>query len=122
MDYETMNDQLESVLSVRPPNMHEGSDYQLEKIFSYLKGKLYDELSCDACEIKDYLQGKDVTSKVKSNIVWGLWLAELFAKGFARKWVVLNSKQMEFGEIKLLVSAACYFENLSQRDAAGESE
>ena len=78
----------------RPKIMHQFADYQLEKIFCYLN---------DRC---DYV-----------NVIWGRQQAHEFSKGFAKKWVTIDAKNMSFEEIKLLVTTACYLEHEEQEAA-----
>ena len=71
------------------PKAHQMLHYQLEKIYCYLND--------------DY-----------GDTEWGLIQAEAFANGFAKKWVTINPKSMNFDEIKLLTSVACYLEYKEQ--------
>lgn len=74
-------------LNRTPPNVHQMCNYQLEKIFSYLR-----------------------EDEGPSNVEWGLLQAEAFAKEFAKKWVVILPREMSFEEIKMLVTIACISE------------
>lgn len=65
--------------------------YQLEKIF------------CDL----NYDHG---------NIEWGLIQAEAFSKEFAKKWVIIKPREMDFDEIKMLTNVACYLEYMEQKE------
>lgn len=93
-----------SVLFLRP-KAHQMMYYQLEKIFCNLNfdGK-YDngEMECkiNNCEY--------------SNVEWGLIQADAFSKEFAKKWVVIKPYEMNFKEIRLLTSVACYLEYKEQ--------
>lgn len=93
-----------SVLYLRP-KAHQMMYYQLEKIFCNLNfdGK-YDngEMECkiNNCEY--------------SNVEWGLIQADAFSKEFAKKWVVIKPYEMNFKEIRLLTSVACYLEYKEQ--------
>ena len=60
--------------------------YQLEKIYCYLNEEGY------------------------GDIYWGLKQADLFSKEFAKDFVNINSGDMNFTEIKLLVTIACYYQ------------
>lgn len=91
MDYDSYSSIINEVINVRPNIMHKMADYQLEKIYCYLDSE-----------------------SDSSNIEWGLTQAEFFAKEFAKKWVKILPRDMEFDEIKLLVSAACYMEKCEQ--------
>ena len=77
--------------------MHQHAHYQLEKIFCYLeeRSKVIDPYSNEA---------------------WGLKQAEFFANEFAKKWVTINVQSMQYDEIKLLVSTACYLEAKEQNN------
>ena len=90
-NYETdvMNDLCNSVLSLRP-KAHQMMHYQLEKIFCYLNDDGYGDID------------------------WGLTQADAFSKEFAKKWVVIKPYEMNFNEIKLLTSVACYLEYKEQ--------
>lgn len=87
------------------PKAHQMMYYQLEKIFCNLNfdGK-YDngEIECkiNNCEY--------------SNVEWGLIQADAFSKEFAKKWVVIKPYEMNFKEIRLLTSVACYLEYKEQ--------
>ena len=48
------------------------------------------------------------------DVQWGLRQAQDFANEFAKKWVVIEIGKMDFSEIKLLVTIACYFEAKEQ--------
>ena len=63
--------------------------YQIEKIYS--------------CLNDDY-----------GDVEWGLIQAEAFANEFAKKWVTINPRSMNFDEIKLLTGVACYLEYKEQ--------
>ena len=83
-------DIVSAILYARPkahPMMH----YQLEKIF------------CDL----NYDHG---------NIEWGLIQAEAFSKEFAKKWVIIKPREMDFDEIKMLTNVACYLEYMEQKE------
>ena len=85
------------VLYVRP-NAHEMMYYQLEKIFGYLN---YENDNSD-------------------DIEWGLKQAELFAQGFAKKWVVIKPREMSYDETKMLTQVACYLEYMEQKEGKNE--
>lgn len=98
LDYNKLENTLCSVLSIRPNKMHNLAHYELEKIFCYLnKG--------------------DETS---SNYAWGIQQANSFMKGFACKWVKIDTNTMSVEEIKLLVRVACYLEMMEQTNMIGE--
>lgn len=78
------------IIRVRP-NAHAMMHYQLEKIYCYLN---------------EY--------ESSYNIEWGLRQAEAFSKEFAKKWVNIDPYNMEFDEIKMLTSVACYLEYQEQ--------
>lgn len=85
------------VLSVTP-DAHKMMHYQLEKIYGYLN---YENNNNDDME-------------------WGLKQAELFAQGFAKKWVVIKPREMDFDEIKMLTQVACYLEYMEQKEGKNE--
>lgn len=99
-----------SVLYLRP-KAHPMMDYQLEKIYCYLNfdGK-YDngriESKINNCEY--------------SNVEWGLIQTDFFSKEFAKKWVIIKPYEMNFKEIRLLVTVACYFE-YKEQNGSGKS-
>lgn len=72
------------------PKAHSMMHYQLEKIFCYLNDGTY------------------------GDVEWGLVQAEEFAKEFAKKWVTIKPREMNFKEIRLLVQVACYLEYMEQ--------
>lgn len=72
--------------------------YQLEKIYDYLNYK-----------------NKDI-----DDIEWGLKQAELFAQRFAKKWVVIKPREMDYDEIKMLAQVACYLEYMEQKEGKNE--
>lgn len=93
MDYEELDELLASIFSVRPSKMHKMANYQLEKIFDYCNDRVETE-----------------------NVDWGRKQADIFYKEFAFKWVKINAMTMDFDEIKLLVTVACYLEHQEQVD------
>ena len=97
LDYEKMEDAL-SIIYARPDKMHQMAHYQLEKIYSYL-----DERS-------DYIDPA-------SNEYWGLQQAYAFSQEFAKNWVTIDVRTMQYDEIKLLVAVACYLEKEKQDKA-----
>ena len=44
----------------------------------------------------------------------GVKQAEAFANEFAKKWVIIKPRSMNFEEIKMLTSVACYLEYKEQ--------
>ena len=97
LDYEKMADAL-AILYETPKVMHQMAHYQLEKIYSYL-----DERS----DSIDHA----------SNEYWGLRQAYNFSQEFAKNWVTIDVRTMQYDEIKLLVAAACYLEKEKQDKA-----
>jgi len=97
LDYEKMEDAL-AILYETPKVMHQMAHYQLEKIYSYL-----DERS-------DYIDPA-------SNEYWGLQQAYEFSQEFAKNWVTIDVRTMQYDEIKLLVAVACYLEKEKQDKA-----
>lgn len=97
LDYEKMEDAL-AILYETPKVMHQMAHYQLEKIYSYL-----DERS-------DHIDPA-------SNEYWGLQQAYEFSQGFAKNWVTIDVRSMQYDEIKLLVAVACYLEKEKQDKA-----
>lgn len=96
-NHEELHDIVSFVLGATP-NAHKMMHYQLEKIHGYLNYDYYD--------IDD--------------IEWGLKQAELFAQGFAKKWVVIKPIEMDFYEIKMLTQVACYLEYMEQKEGKNE--
>lgn len=96
-DIEKLYSIVSFVLYVRP-NAHEMMYYQLEKIFGYLN---YENDNSD-------------------DIEWGLKQAELFAQGFAKKWVVIKPREMSYDETKMLTQVACYLEYMEQKEGKNE--
>ncbi|WP_346890052.1 hypothetical protein [Clostridium sp. UBA1056] len=92
LDYEKMAMTLDKVLYARPRKVHEMAHYQLEKIFDYL----------------------DIGYELSSNYDLGLQQARNFSDQLAKKWVKINTGEMNADEIKLLVRVACYFEKKEQ--------
>lgn len=88
---ETFND----ILHAHPKKEHQMAHYQREKIFGYLREGV----------------GRD-------NITWGLTQSEYFANEYAKKYVTIKPRQMDFTEIKLLVTVAGYFEKKKQESKA----
>lgn len=70
-----------------PKRMHDMASYQLEKITSYLR-----------------------LDKASDNYRFGIICVELFANGFAQKWVSIDTERMEPEEILMLVRTACFLE------------
>ncbi len=97
LDYEKMEDAL-AILYETPKVMHQMAHYQLEKIYSYL-----DERS-------DYIDPA-------SNEYWGLQQAYNFSQEFAKNWVTIDVRSMQYDEIKLLIAVACYLEKEKQDKA-----
>ena len=92
MDYEklvyTISEKTESPLNEKYPMMN----YQLEKIYTYLNYDGY------------------------GDTYWGLKMAEAFSKEFAKNWVEIEPYNMDYNEIKLLVTIACYYESKKDGD------
>ncbi|MEI3536508.1 MAG: hypothetical protein V8R16_07200 [Bacilli bacterium] len=100
LDYVGMEETL-SLIYERPNKMHQMAYYQLEKIYSYLDTR------------------SEVIDKA-SNEYWGLKQAYDFSKEFAKKWVKIDIKTMQYDEIKLLVAVACYLESQEQKKQGGK--
>ena len=96
-DIEELYSIVSFVLYVRS-NAHKMMHYQLEKI----------------CDHLNY-ENKDI-----DDIKWGLKQAELFAQGFAKKWVVIKPREMGYDEIKMLIRVACYLEYMEQKEGKNE--
>lgn len=92
------------VLYLRP-KAHPMMYYQLEKIYCYL--------NFDGQYEKDKIEYK-VNNCMYTNVEWGLIQAEKFSKEFAKKWVIIKPYKMNFKEIRLLTSVACYLEYKEQ--------
>ncbi|MFR8115973.1 MAG: hypothetical protein ACLVAK_03050 [Clostridia bacterium] len=86
--HEEVYDVVRDILYPRP-KAHQMMYYQIEKIYS--------------CLNDDY-----------GDVEWGLIQAEAFANEFAKKWVTINPRSMNFDEIKLLTGVACYLEYKEQ--------
>ena len=91
LDYKRAYDIYEYILYSRPIEMHDGADYELEKIFCCLS---------NGSRYGDQLFGK--------------MMAQLFSKGFARNWVVIDIDNMSFEEIQMLTRIACFMEKQKQ--------
>lgn len=89
-NHDEIYDIIRDILYPRPKG-HQMMYYQLEKIYCYLN--------------TDY-----------GDTEWGLVQAELFAKEFAKKWVIIKPREMSFDEIKMLTSVACYLEYNEQKE------
>lgn len=100
LDEEGLEDALSLIYS-RPKKMHQMAHYQLEKIYSYL-----DERS-------EYIDPA-------SDEYWGLQQAYTFSQEFAKKWVKIDIKTMQYDEIKLLVAVACFMEQNEQEKIRGD--
>lgn len=94
LDYESMEEVL-SIIYSKPNRMHKMAHYQLEKIYSYL-------------------DKRSEKIDMASNEYWGLQQAYDFSQEFAKKWVTIDIKIMQYDEIKLLVAVACYLESIEQ--------
>lgn len=91
MDTEAAYQNYKDILYSRPSDMHDGADYELEKIF--------------CCLNNDSRYGDQMFGKM---------MAKLFTKGFARKWVVMDIDNMSFEEIQMLTRFACFMEKQDQ--------
>ena len=91
LDYEKLEDILSDFLHANPKKMYPSANYHLEKIYTYLN-----------------------SHSNSPNIAYGLQLASLFAKEFAKNWITIIPDEMSFTEIQLLVSAACFLEKENQ--------
>lgn len=96
LDYSKL-DEVISFAFDAPTETHEKCGYQLEKIFSYL----------------DRQRSKTIGKF--SDERWGLIQAKEFSKGFAKKWVLIDVRHMDYSEIRLLVQTACYLETEEQK-------
>ena len=94
LDYEKMEKEL-SIIYSRPNKMHKMAYYQLKKIFLYL-------------------DKRSEKIDLESNECWGLVQTYEFSQEFAKKWVIIDTKTMEYDEIKLLVAVSCYLEKTEQ--------
>lgn len=90
MDYDTLYELISPILYPRIKKVYPMLHYQLEKIYCYLDGD---------------------NDKNSFSVKWGLKQAEEFSNNFAKKWVKINVNKMDFTEIKLLTTIACYFES-----------
>jgi hypothetical protein len=91
LDYERAYDIYGYILYSRPIEMHDGADYELEKIF--------------CCLNNDSGYGDQMFGKM---------MAKLFTKGFASNWVVIDVDNMNFEEIQMLTRIACFMEKQKQ--------
>ena len=96
LDYSKL-DEVISFAFDAPIETHEKCGYQLEKIFCYL----------------DRQRSKTIGKY--SDERWGLIQAKEFSKGFAKKWVSIDVRRMDYSEIRLLVQTACYLEAEEQK-------
>lgn len=87
MNYDKLDQIISSLRTHKIKSQYEMMDYQLEKIYSYLD----DDIPEDKVSI-------------------GLLNANLFSEEFAKDWVNINTGDMSFIEIKLLVTIACYYQ------------
>lgn len=87
LSYERYWDIITYILYDRPSKVYKLATYDLEKIFSYL-------------DIDTFL----------GNQIWGKQCAKNFSKQFACKWVDIDVDNMDYKEIKLLTTVACYLE------------
>lgn len=85
------------ILFVRPETDNK-IHYQIENVYDYLNYK-----------------NRDIY-----DIEWGLKQAEVFSKKFAKKWVVIKPREMDFDEIKMLTQVACYLEYMEQKEGKNE--
>lgn len=74
-----------------PTGLHQMAGYQIEKIYTYLQGH------------RSYVLES-------SNEEWGLIQAEAFYKEFAKKWVCMSVYEMDYVEIRLLITVALFME------------
>ena len=86
MDYDELYQITSPILTPHIREVYPMMHYQLEKIYCYLNDDGY------------------------GDIYWGLTQADLFSKEFAKDWVKINTVDMSFTEIKLLVTIACYYQ------------
>ena len=86
MDYDELYQITNPILNPHIKEIYPMMHYQLEKIYCYLNDDGY------------------------GNIYWGLKQSEAFSKEFAKEWVEINTEEMSFIEIKLLVTIACYYQ------------
>lgn len=98
INYDNLYEITSDILNHYPKNLHEGGDYQLEKIFSYLR------------------DSDDAHIYQSSNVEWGLMQARAFYEQFAHKWVKIDINTMTFAEIRLLVTVACFMEIQNEKN------
>lgn len=96
-DIEELYSIISFILFVKPKTNNK-MHYHLEKVYNYLNYK-----------------NKDI-----DDIKWGLKQAELFAQGFAKKWVVIKPREMSYDETKMLIQVACYLEYMEQKEGKNE--
>lgn len=101
LDYEGIENNLGFIYE-RPLNLHSSAQYELEKIFDYLK----DERG---------------TCFPGSNEVWGLIQANNFYNSYARKYVVIDFVKMTNLQIKILVRASLFMGVTDERNASNEN-
>lgn len=101
-DYEKLNEELD-ILYKRPKNLHPTSNYELEKIFSYLHGS----------------RG---VIEVGSNEEWGIKQARSFVEKYAYKYVFVDVDKMDYSEIRILVRIACILGWLEEREIYNEKK
>lgn len=87
MDYDSLYEIINPILMPKIKEKYPMMHYQLEKIYCYLSDDDY------------------------GDIYWGLIQADEFSKHFAKNWVEINAQKMDFVEIRLLTTIACYYES-----------
>lgn len=106
MNYEKMEKQLDEVLDA----------YLVLDMYPHYRMVLYRHE-----KIFDYLRGTKSSPELDSDrIACGLEDAEAFAKGFAKEWVIIKPYEMDFCEIRMLFSIACYYERMKIEEESDE--
>ena len=90
VDFEKQCTIEDEMLSFTPPKVHGNWHYQLEKIYG------------------------DLNEKHPGDVLWGYLQANNFQRDFAHKWIYIDTDQMGFTEIRLLVTVACFLEKQEQ--------
>jgi hypothetical protein len=94
-DMEGVCDLENKALVFKPSGMHKMANYQLEKIYTALNER-------------------HSPARYGSNEEWALKQVENFSREFAYKWVTIDTRKIDYIEIKLLVTVSLFMECKSQ--------
>jgi len=115
LDYGILSSIRHVFIQPTPTNVHNRFHYQTAKIFDYLtrvNDDFYPRIRTQFVEFYKGLNHQDDDDFY--NETWGLVQACEFYEEFAKKHITLKPLDMSFDEIRMLVSAACYFEKIEQ--------